>query len=259
MVPLALLVLGLGACASAAQPGRGAAPRSPAGVPGFDTREYPGDAAMAQWRARSPYRWVGYYLSAPCYTGRSWQGKRSALDRMGWGTAVLFVGEQDWAAGGAPPADSVPARCTRTNVTAARGAADGAEAVAAARAEGFPARTVLFLDADRTDSVSVALRSYVGRWAGAVREGGYVAGLYAHQRNAEPLRAAMRSEGAGGGSVPLWVASEAGFDLDRPPSASGVPDAEAWQGAFDVTEIWGEASLRIDRNVAASASPSAPR
>ena len=26
------------------------------GVPGFDTREYPGDAAMDAWRGDSPYR-----------------------------------------------------------------------------------------------------------------------------------------------------------------------------------------------------------
>ena len=37
------------------------------GVPGFDTRDYPGTAAMRAWRDASPYRWVGYYLTgAPC-------------------------------------------------------------------------------------------------------------------------------------------------------------------------------------------------
>ncbi len=43
---------------------------------------------MAQRRARSPLRWVGYYLPAPCYTGTSWMGLRAALERMGWGMAV---------------------------------------------------------------------------------------------------------------------------------------------------------------------------
>ena len=49
------------------------------GVPGFDTRDYPGDAVMRGWFGASPYRWVGYYLPAPCYTGTTWTGRRAAL------------------------------------------------------------------------------------------------------------------------------------------------------------------------------------
>jgi hypothetical protein len=252
----------LAACASSsAQPrttsGSGEAPAAPAGFPGFDTREYPGDAAMAQWRARSPYRWVGYYLPAPCYTGTSWTEKRAALERMGWGIAILFVGEQDWAAGAAPPADSVPARCTRSNVTAERGARDGAEAAAGARAEGFRGGSSIWLDVERTDSVGASLRGYVGSWASAVRAAGFSPGVYAHARNADELARAMRD--GDGPAAPVWVASEAGFDLALHPSASGVAGALVWQGAFDVRETWGDATLRIDRNVATSPSPSAPR
>src|SRR5690349_21330073 len=33
---------------------------------GFDTRVYPGEAALRTWKQRSPYEWVGYYLPAPC-------------------------------------------------------------------------------------------------------------------------------------------------------------------------------------------------
>src|SRR5207302_11448240 len=42
---------------------------------GFDTFAYPGDDAMRAWlTADKPYRWVGYYLSAPCHTDSSWEG-----------------------------------------------------------------------------------------------------------------------------------------------------------------------------------------
>src|SRR4051812_31113627 len=63
--------------------------------PGFDTSFYPGDATMSAWRQPgSPYEWVGYYLAAPCHRDPSWMGKRATLTAMGWGLAVLFVGQQ---------------------------------------------------------------------------------------------------------------------------------------------------------------------
>jgi hypothetical protein len=64
---------------------------------GFDTYAYPGDAAMRAWKeAEIGYEWVGYYLPAPCHKGRSWVGKRERLEEMGWGTAVIYVGQQTW-------------------------------------------------------------------------------------------------------------------------------------------------------------------
>jgi hypothetical protein len=64
--------------------------------PGFDTNIYPGDRAMHAWRQDSHYEWVGYYLPAPCHKDDSWSGKRAALDEMGWGLAVIYVGQQTW-------------------------------------------------------------------------------------------------------------------------------------------------------------------
>jgi hypothetical protein len=65
---------------------------------GFDTYAYPGDEVMHAWRAADvPYEWVGYYLpSAPCHKGTSWGGKRQTLADMGWGVAVIYVGQQPW-------------------------------------------------------------------------------------------------------------------------------------------------------------------
>lgn len=64
---------------------------------GFDTYAYPGDDVMQAWRHRDvPYEWVGYYLPAPCHKGRSWVGKRERLAHMGWGMAVIYVGQQTW-------------------------------------------------------------------------------------------------------------------------------------------------------------------
>jgi hypothetical protein len=64
---------------------------------GFDTGIYPGDETMRVWRVAAPYKWVGYYLPAPCHKDDSWSGKRAALTEMGWGLAVIYVGQQTWS------------------------------------------------------------------------------------------------------------------------------------------------------------------
>src|SRR5829696_7246534 len=64
---------------------------------GFDTGTYPGDAAMRAWRSgNSPYSWSGYYLQSPCHQDDGWMGKRQTLESMGYGLAVLYVGQQTW-------------------------------------------------------------------------------------------------------------------------------------------------------------------
>src|SRR5215210_4404303 len=64
---------------------------------GFDTGNYPGDDAMRAWRTgNSPYSWTGYYLKSPCHQDDGWSGKRQTLTGMGYGLAVLYVGQQTW-------------------------------------------------------------------------------------------------------------------------------------------------------------------
>lgn len=268
--PVVLSIL-LAACgggvAAPAGPPESPVPEGARGVPGFDTRTYPGDAAMAAWREASPYRWVGFYLPAPCYTGTSWQGKRDAIRSMGWGIAVLFVGEQDWPAGPAqdsavladPPAEGPV--CTRENLSPRRGRTDGQAAATAAAAEGFPAGTTIYLDVERVDSVSSALIGYVGGWTEALlADGRFEPGLYAHERNAATLLDVMASAGPDVTGQPfaprLWVARTGGFSLRRGPAESGFAEAAVWQGLLDADESWGGVTLRIDANVAETADPS---
>jgi hypothetical protein len=257
------LVVALGGCASAATV---PAVTGAAGVPGFDTRTYPGDVVMRQWKAGSPYRWVGFYLPSPCHPRSTWTGRRDTLDAMGWGFAVLYVGEQDWSAVPNPPAGpgldpgaGVP-RCTSDNLGGERGAADGEEASALAAAEGFPAGTIVYLNVERVDSISAALDGYVRAWVGAVLDGERMRpGLYAHARNAAALHATAQAEFARRQRTDrprLWVAKAGGFDLRTLPAASGFAEANVWQGLFDVNETWAGATLRIDANVADTASPS---
>src|SRR5437868_4260231 len=153
---------------------------------GFDTFAYPGDDAMHAWlTADKPYRWVGYYLSAPCHSDDSWEGRRDTLSSMGWGMAVIYVGQQTW--GRTPgqkiavtryvsrrvkqtvrarsgrrvvryvnrrvpirvlvaPRASPSSSCSAQLVGAGRGVSDANDAIAKTAADGFAKGTVIFLD-----------------------------------------------------------------------------------------------------------------
>ena len=74
---------------------------------------------MKAWKETpgSPYKWVGYYLPAPCHNDESWVGKRDTLQQLGWGVAIVYVGQQTW---GKTPRDLTSAerdaRARRTTV-----------------------------------------------------------------------------------------------------------------------------------------------
>ena len=193
---------------------------------GFDTFAYPGDDAMRAWlTADKPYRWVGYYLSAPCHSDDSWEGKRDTLSSMGWGMAVIYVGQQTW---GRTPGQKiavtryvtkrvkhtvrtrsgkrvvryvnkkVPVRalvsprasrgssCSTQFVGAARGVQDARDAIAKTASEGFASGTVIFLDLERMDVVPKAMRDYYKSWTQTVLgDGRFRPGYYAHSYNAD--------------------------------------------------------------------------
>lgn len=260
---LLIAVLSVSACA----PSRGGISVEPMrGVPGFDTRDYPGDAAMRGWFGVSPYRWVGYYLPAPCYTGTTWTGRRETLRNIGWGFAVLYVGEQDWRAMGGARTDTVAVenpRCSSAHLTAEQGRTHADEAAAAAAADGFPAAAVIFLDVERVERVSEELSAYVRAWMSRMLESGrYTPGIYAHDINVEDLYAIVADEYVQHqreGRPPLWVARSSGFDLRSAPAESGYAAALIWQGILNTSEEWRGTRLNIDVNVSTSADPSRGR
>jgi hypothetical protein len=266
-----------------------------AAYPGFDIAVLPGDAALRAWRGAAPYAWIGYYLVAPCHRDASFTGRRAALAAAGYGTAVLYVGQQTWEGvasaapadapvidGGllraerrvAPPVPAAAARtarlyahagtavtCSRTLLSAAQGAAEGADAAARTAADAFPRGTTIFLDLEPMRVIPEVMRSYYRAWARAVvTDGRYRPGVYVHHTNAAAVYADLRAVAAetGAGEVPVWVARSAGFTLARRPEDSGFAFARVWQGALDVARTWGGVTLVVDENVASRASPSAP-
>jgi hypothetical protein len=191
---------------------------------GFDTYAYPGDDAMLAWRDDSvPFEWVGYYLPSPCHRSDSWSGKRERLTQMGWGLAVIYVGQQTWA--DTPPRKIVKTKyvtkrvkvvsrhngrrvtryvrkkvpikvvtyaraqkgsnCSGQFVTAARGALDASDAITRTASEGFARGSVIFLDIERMDSVPKSMRDYYKAWtAGVLADGRFRPGYYVHDHNA---------------------------------------------------------------------------
>src|SRR5437764_905547 len=102
---------------------------------GFDTNIYPGDRVMKAWAKDGTYDWVGFYLEAPCHKDDSWSGKRDTLQAMGWGLAVVYVGQQSWPATKKSKKGSM---CSTKFLSGAEGTKDAKDAIAKVIKEGFP-------------------------------------------------------------------------------------------------------------------------
>jgi len=238
---------------------------------GFDTHTYPGDKTMAAWKAApgAPYRWVGYYLPGPCHTDRSWTGKRQTLVDMGWGLAVVYVGQQTW---GRTPRKLTPARtaalvkskkpCSTDLLTAERGRADADDAIAATAAEGFPPRSIVFLDIERMEKMPQAMRDYYNAWTKRLLEHGqYRPGVYVHAHNAQAVYDDVKAAffAAGIDEEPrIWVASGRGWEEGKAPQDVGFAFAGVWQGVIDVARTVADIKLPLDVNVSSWSSPSDP-
>ena len=239
---------------------------------GFDTFAYPGDDAMRAWlTADKPYSWVGYYLSAPCHNDDSWEGKRETLSSMGWGMAVIYVGQQTW--GRTPgqkvsvtryvtkrarttvrlkagkrvvryvskrvpvkflvaPRASPTSSCSSQFVNASRGTADANDAIQKTVGEGFARGTVIFLDLERMDLVPKAMRDYYEAWTERVlADGRFTPGYYAHSYNADLIYRDVKQ-----------VYTAAGITRDPPfwiASGRGfAPDKDPTEVGHSFAQVW---------------------
>ena len=197
---------------------------------GFDRNEYPGDSALKLLRER--FSFAGFWLSnPPGGNNNSWAGKRQVVQDLGFGFLVVFNGRtfaQIKAAGDAAKA----------------GVSDGAMAISSARREGFPPRTIIFLDLEEGGRLLPEQRAYLLAWADAVQSAGFRPGVYCSGiAFKEPYSGAMVitaediQQNAGGRHLAYWVTNDScppspGCVLPgKPPnpSGSGVPFADAWQ------------------------------
>jgi Domain of unknown function (DUF1906) len=211
---------------------------------GFDANEYPGDDLLPALRKQ--FSFTGYWLNNPPGADHNpWAGKRDVIRQNGFGFLVVVNGRLDKEILKARKAGKSPA---------AFGREDAATAIAAAKREGFPARTILFVDQEEGGRMLSEQAEYLLAWTEAVAGSSYRPGIYA---SGQPV-----SEGKGPDGKPVtittvqdlrqqlkekhlheiafWVAQDACPPAPgcvvRPanppsPDLSGTLDAAAWQYA----------------------------
>jgi hypothetical protein len=136
---------------------------------GFDRNTYPGDATMAAMH--STFAFTGYWLTNPPGAhSNGWQGKRALLKQQGWGFLVLANGRLDAEILRAQKRGTSPAALAR---------ADAAIAIAAAKQEGFPPQTILFLDQEEGGRLLDEQSAYLLAWTEAIAASDYRPGVYA--------------------------------------------------------------------------------
>ncbi len=197
---------------------------------GFDRNTYPGDANLKA--LHQTFSYTGYWLNnPPGERTNTWTGHRAAVESAGFGFLVLFNGRLY------AELKSV-ARATKL------GNSDAQAAAAAARREGFPAHTIIFLDQEQGGRMLPEQKAYIYAWVDAVTAAGFRAGIYCSGIPAKDddniVTAEDIRENAGGRHIVYWAINDAcppapgcAFPPNHPPSPaqSGVSFAEVWQFA----------------------------
>ncbi|MFZ0279280.1 MAG: glycoside hydrolase domain-containing protein, partial [Candidatus Sulfotelmatobacter sp.] len=123
------------------------------------------------------------------------------------------------------------------------GNSDAQAAAASARKEGFPARTIIFLDQEQGGRMLPEQKAYIYAWVDAVTAAGFRAGIYCSGIPAKDddnvVTAEDIRESAGARQIVYWAINDAcppapgcSFSVHPPsPAQSGVPFAEVWQFA----------------------------
>jgi len=187
-LPLAISALALTAVACAQQtPPPSAPPSTPQTYVGFDANDYPGDALLPALRKQ--FSFTGYWLTnPPGATSNPWIGKRDVLVQNGFGFLVVANGRFDKEILRAQKSGKSPAALAR---------ADADAAVAAARREGFPPGTILFLDQEEGGRLLDEQAAYLLAWTEAVAATAYRPGVYA---SGQPV-----SDGKGPDGKPVTI------------------------------------------------------
>ncbi|MFZ1964108.1 MAG: glycoside hydrolase domain-containing protein [Roseiarcus sp.] len=191
------------------------------GYAGFDRLDPPTAAQRAWLRkcANANLRWLGGYLPSPSQPSRAWCGLWPTLRTEGWGLAPVYVGQQAMG-----PGSHI--------VTAARGAIDGRDACVKMAAEGFPAKSRVFLDLESPSPEFIA-SGYVAAWIDAVFANAFSAAIYCSFAQGPQLARLRPNAG-----VDVWVyhvptvgrtsyPTDDFPDLD--PQTSGFAGASLWQ------------------------------
>src|SRR5271157_1792990 len=166
---------------------------------GFDRNDYPGDANLKA--LRQTFSYTGYWLNnPPGEKTNTWTGHRAAVESAGFGFLVLFNGRL-YAE-------------LKTEAKAMRlGQADAQAAASAARREGFPRATIIFLDQEQGGRMLPEQKAYIYAWGDAVTAAGFRAGIYcsgiASKDDGNVVTAEDIRANAGGRDITYWITNDA--------------------------------------------------
>jgi hypothetical protein len=196
---------------------------------GFDRNSYPGDANLKT--LRQTFSYTGYWLNnPPGASSNSWIGHRAAVESAGFGFLVLFNGR-------------LYAELKSVGNAQRLGQSDARAAASAARREGFPAATIIFLDQEQGGRMLPEQKAYIYAWVDGVTAAGFRAGIYcsgiAASDDGNVVTAGDIQKSAGKRSIAYWAINDAcppapgcAFPQHPPsPAESGVRLAEVWQFA----------------------------
>jgi hypothetical protein len=225
-IAAALAILG---AVSQRTPDSSTRPAPSAAYLGFDRNDYPGDSNLNI--LRQTFSYSGYWLNnPPGAKANSWTGKRTTLQAAGFGFLVLFNGR-------------TYAEIKRAGNAIRLGSSDAAAAVRAARAEGFPLQTIVFLDQEQGGRLLPEQRAYLHAWVDGVNSAQFTAGVYCsgiasgEGSGASIVTAEDIRKNASGRQIAYWVVNDScppspGCTVsqkDLLPKSSGISFAEVWQ------------------------------
>jgi hypothetical protein len=204
---------------------------APVGYLGFDTNDYPGDAALPA--LRRTFSFAGFWLNQPPGGATiSWDGNREILLRNGFGFLLLFNGRLE-------------RQLKNPQHAAVLGSSDATVAVQTALREGFHAGARIFLDQEEGGEMEPAQMSYLLAWIDGVTTAHFRAGIYCSAIPASAGKGHMVitaddiHDRAGTRRIAFFVYNDACppspgcATANHPPlpGESGVPFADVWQFA----------------------------
>ena len=196
---------------------------------GFDLNAYPGDANLKT--LRQTFSYAGYWLNnPPGANSNNWVGHRAAVESAGFGFLVLYNGR-------------LYAQLKTVANSKRLGQIDAQAAVVSARREGFPAKTIIFLDQEQGGRMLPEQKAYIYAWVDGVTSAGFRAGIYCsgipNPDDGNVVTAEDIRRSAGSRDITYWAINDAcppapgcAFPKNPPsPAQSGVRFADVWQYA----------------------------
>ena len=196
---------------------------------GFDRNVYPGDANLKA--LHQSFSYTGYWLNnPPGEHSNTWTGHRAVVESTGLGFLVLFNGR-------------LYAQLKSEANANHLGQSDAKAAIETARREGFPKKTIIFLDQEQGGRMLPEQKAYIFAWVDGVIAAGFRAGIYCSGQlspdEQHVITAVDIRDSAGSREITYWTTNDAcppspgcAFPAKAPgPAQSGVNFAEVWQFA----------------------------